>query len=182
MAPPSTGRSTRAASCTVAPPSAVAGAAADKAIAAAPTVAPPLATVAAAADEAAAVAAAADVVEEMMVEIAAAADEAEDTPSKHAPSKRAPSKRNAKTAQAKTAMVPSPPLLIVLMSLVRLFHRLILLSQLLLHWLKERRLAAPRRTRHRQSLQGQGQRQQWHRPPHLLILRIHLILKSLLLQ
>jgi hypothetical protein len=39
------------------------------------------------------------VVEEMMVEIAAAADEAED----------APSKRNAKTVQAKTAMAPSPP-------------------------------------------------------------------------
>ena len=71
-----------------------------------------------------------------MVEIAAAADEDEDAPSKRAPSKRAPLKRNANNAQAKTEMAPSPPLLIVLMSLM----------------------------------------------PHLLILRIHLILKSLLLQ
>ncbi len=52
---------------------------------------------------------AADVVEEMMVEIAAAADEDEDAPSKRAPSKRAPLKRNAKNAQAKTEMAPQRP-------------------------------------------------------------------------
>ncbi len=82
------------------------------------------------------VAAAADVAEPLSLTAAptvapptavAAAADAED----------APSKRNAKNARAKTAMAPSPPLLIVLMSLLRLFHRLILMSHLLLHWLKE---------------------------------------------
>jgi len=77
------------------------------------------------------------VVEEMMVEIAAAADEDEDAPSKRAPSKRARhSSAMPRMLRQRQKWRHPPPLLIVLMSLIS----------------------------------------------HLLNLRIHLILKSLLLQ
>ena len=192
VAPPSTGRSTRAAARTVAPPSAVAGAAADEA---APTVAPPAAVA----------------LQRMRLRTRPQSHlppllllqrmwlsppllllqrmwlsppHWQGHPQSHLPPLLLLQRMRLRTRhpsamprmQGQRKQWRRPPPLLILMSLLCLFCRLILMSHLLLHWLKERILAAPRRTRHRPRLQGQGRR-----PPHHLSMRIHLILKSLLL-